>query len=156
MHVQGPQPIRLLAVWAQNASAGLWRKDEPGPLGRGLGIYSAFLTEGPAIVAGDFNNNTIWDRPGWPISHGVHLQQLRALGLISAYHAMTGEAPGEETRPTLYWRDRKEDGPVYHIDYVFLPEAWVPRIGEMRVGAFADWCGKGLSDHAPVWIDLAV
>ena len=47
------------------------------------------------------------------------------LGLVSAYHAIRGEAHGPETVPTLYWRDRTKDGPTYHIDYVFLPVAWI-------------------------------
>jgi exodeoxyribonuclease-3 len=75
---------------------------------------------------------------------------------LCAYHHARGEAQGAETEPTLYWRDRLKDGPTYHIDYIFLPRAWVADIREMRVGGFEEWCGAGLSDHVPVVVDVDV
>jgi exodeoxyribonuclease-3 len=75
---------------------------------------------------------------------------------VSAYHLAHGEEQGSETIPTLYWRDRRKDGPTYHIDYVFVPAAWMPRMREVRVGTFDDWCGVGLSDHAPIVVDIDV
>ncbi|NNF80092.1 MAG: hypothetical protein HKN05_18885 [Rhizobiales bacterium] len=79
---------------------------------------------------------------------------LEKLGLVSAYHAYTGETNGEETLPTHYWRDRKKDGPTYHIDYIFMPENWLSSIKEFQVGAFEDWCGARLSDHVPLVLDV--
>ena len=67
-----------------------------------------------------------------------------------------GEAQGGETAPTIYWRDRKRDGPTYHLDYIFLPASWVEGVREMTVGSFDDWCGSGLSDHVPVVVEVAV
>ncbi len=152
--VSGPLSFTLLAVWAQNASAGITRKHQLGPLRRALSKYRDLLSAGPAVVAGDFNNNVFWDRPGWRINHKALVEKLEALGLVSAYHAIEGEAQGRESRPTIYWRDRKRDGPTYHIDYIFLPEAWIDRVRAFSVGRFEDWVGNGLSDHVPLTVEV--
>ena len=156
VHVTGPSEFNLLAVWAQNISGGNVRKRQAGPLRRGLAKYRAFLTGAPAIVAGDLNNNVIWHKPGYWINHGISVAILESYGLVSAYHARTGEEQGRETVPTLYWRDRRKDGPTYHIDYVFLPRTWLDGIREFRVGTFEDWCGARLSDHVPVIVEVEV
>ena len=145
----------MLAVWAQNASAGITRKHQLGPLRRALTKYQSFLTEQACVVAGDFNNNVIWDRPGWRINHLRAVTTLQRYGLVSAYHEMYNEAQGSESIPTLYWRDRKKDGPTYHLDYIFLPQEWTEDIREFMVGSFEDWCGSGLSDHVPIVVDIA-
>jgi exodeoxyribonuclease-3 len=155
VHVTGPATCNLLAVWAQNLSGGNVRKRQAGPLRRGLAKYKSFLSERPAIVAGDLNNNVIWHKPGYRINHGISVEILESYGLVSAYHERMGEKQGEESIPTLYWRDRKKDGPTYHIDYVFLPRMWLDRIRGFSVGTFEEWCGSGLSDHVPVVVDLA-
>jgi len=157
VHVDGPTQCNLLAVWAQNASAGGIRKHQLGPLRRGLARYKSFLGERPAVIAGDLNSNTIWDKPGWRINHSTKVRILEeSFGLVSAYHAIRGEAHGQESEPTLYWRDRTKNGPTYHIDYVFLPSAWIGKVSHLSVGAFETWCGAGLSDHVPVVVDVDV
>ena len=157
VHVEGPARCNLLAVWAQNASAGSIRKHQLGPLRRALSRYRAFLGESPAIVAGDLNSNTIWDKPGWRINHSTKVRILeQSFGLVSAYHSIRGEPHGQESEPTLYWRDRTKDGPTYHIDYVFVPSIWIEKVRELTIGTFETWCGPGLSDHVPVVVDVDV
>jgi exodeoxyribonuclease-3 len=157
VHVDGRSECNLLAVWAQNASAGINRKHQLGPLRRGLSRYKAFLGERPALIAGDLNSNTIWDKPGWRINHSTKVRILEeSFGLVSAYHTIRGEAHGAESEPTLYWRDRTKDGPTYHIDYVFLPAAWIGKVSHLSIGTFETWCGAGLSDHVPVVVDVDV
>jgi len=157
VHIDGPTRCNLLAVWAQNASAGGIRKHQLGPLRRALSRYRDFLKERPAVIAGDLNSNTIWDKPGWRINHSTKVRILEEeFGLVSAYHAMRGEAHGAESEPTLYWRDRTKHGPTYHIDYVFLPGEWIGKVRQLSIGSFERWCGPGLSDHAPVIVDVVV
>jgi exodeoxyribonuclease III len=156
VHISGPIDCNLLAVWAQNASGGVSRKHQLGPLRRALSKYARFLTERPSIVAGDFNNNVLWQRPGWRINHSSAVAGLAKLGLTSAYHGLRGESQGSESLPTLYWRDRKKDGPTYHIDYVFLPAQWLASVTELTVGTYEDWCGSGLSDHVPILVDVGL
>ena len=64
VHIEGPVAFNLLAAWAQNASAGVNRKHQSGPLRRALTKYREFLSQTNALVAGDLNSNTIWDKPG--------------------------------------------------------------------------------------------
>ena len=154
VHVEGPQSFNLLAVWAQNLSGGVSRKKQSGPFRRALSRYRDLLSDGPAFVAGDLNNNVIWDRPGWRINHAVAVDKLAALGLVSAYHERNGEPQGGETMPTIYWRDRTKDGPTYHLDYIFMPRDRLDRVREFHVGSFEDWCGNRLSDHVPVVLDI--
>jgi len=154
IRVSGPVEFNLLAVWAQNGSGGVTRKHQLGPLRRALTKYRSFLAERPSIVAGDFNNSVYWHRPGWRINHANAVATLKELGLASAYHALRGEAQGQESVPTIYWRDRKKAGCTYHIDYVFLPAPWLVHVRELSVGTFEDWCGAGLSDHVPIVVDI--
>lgn len=157
VRIEGPAAFNLLAVWAQNFSDGIRRKRQPGPLRLSLTRHHReFLCDGPAVVAGDFNNNIYWDRPGYLINHEHTVALLARYGLASAYHHARGESQGAETEPTHYWRDRKKDGPTYHIDYVFMPRGWVGRLREMSVGRFEDWCGNGLSDHVPLVVDVVL
>jgi endonuclease/exonuclease/phosphatase family metal-dependent hydrolase len=156
VRVAGPVDCNVLAVWAQDASGGVIRKDQAGRLHSALIRYMRFLAERPAIVAGDLNSNAIWDNPGWRINHMAKVEALEALGLVSVYHAVRGEPHGRETSPTLYWRDRAKNGPTYHIDYVFLPNRWIGKVRGVDLGTFEEWCGSGLSDHVPIVVDIDV
>lgn len=156
LHIGGPASCNLLAVWAQNASAGLTRKHQAGPLRRALTKYKGLLSNQTAFVAGDLNNNAIWDRPGWRSNHMTTVSILERYGLVSAYHLLRDEAQGAESVPTIYWRDRTEDGPTYHLDYIFVPRAKLPQIKAFTVGSYKTWCGSGLSDHVPVVVDIAL
>ena len=156
VHISGPVDVNLLAIWAQNASGGVMRKHQLGPLRRSLSRYHQFLDEGPVVLAGDFNNNAIWDKPGWRINHMTMVEILRKRGLVSVYHELRCEAHGQETEPTIYWRDRTRDGPTYHIDYMFLPSTWLSAIDAFEIGSFDDWCGNGLSDHVPLTVEVSL
>lgn len=154
VRITGPNSFNLLAVWAQNASAGVTRKHQPGPLRLALTRYRDFLTADDAVVAGDWNSSAIWDKPGWRINHMTKVRVLDGLNLVSAYHETMSEPQGKETIPTHYWRDRREDGPTYHIDFAFVPRHWTNRISHFEIGSFADWCGNKLSDHVPIIFDV--
>jgi exodeoxyribonuclease-3 len=153
VRVSGPVAFNLLGLWAHHPN-GPPRVAEPGPTLTALRRYGDFLRERPAIVAGDFNNHPRWDRPGKSSNHANAVAALAALGLISAYHAFCGLAPGAERHPTLYWRDRTRKGPSYHIDYVFMPEPALPALRRIRVGRHHEWVASGLSDHVPLILDL--
>ena len=153
VRVAGPARFNLLAVWVQLDGH---RKAEPGPMLRALDAYGRFCGAAPTVAAGDLNNHVLWDKPGHAANHANAVARLDELGMVSAYHADRGVAHGDEPEPTHYWRDRRKDGPRYHIDYVFLPRPWAGRLREMSVGGFEDWCGNGLSDHVPLVVDVDI
>jgi exodeoxyribonuclease-3 len=151
--VEGPCTFNLLGLWSHHHKAPLSVRD-PGPTLLALAAYRRFLRRRPAIVAGDLNNHVRWDRPRKASNHANAMAALGKLGMVSAYHQFFGVAQGGERHPTLYWRDRSESGPTYHIDYLFLPRAASAHIRAFSLGSFADWTATGLSDHVPLVIDL--
>ena len=136
--------LRLLAAWAFNH-----RAERFNPLRTGMALEAVeqlkdWLMNTRSAVVGDFNNNVSWDKPRKPNNFRDISDRLAVLGLKSAYHVSTGEAFGEESEMTHYWR--KSDKTRFHIDYCFLHES----LGSVsvQVPAFESW--RPFSDHVPV------
>ena len=143
--ISGPVSFRLLAVWTL-AEHGYVRS-----LAADLDTLKASRSRRPVVLAGDFNSNSIWDRPRRRFDHGRLVRRLHdELGLVSAYHAWHGVAHGAEPDATHFFL-RKPDRP-YHLDYCFVPERW--GIRGVAIGGDDEW-GK-VSDHRPVAVDLDV
>ena len=153
IQVSGPADFHLLAIWAHYGFAPL-RITTRGPTLRALATYRQFLRNTPSIVAGDLNNHVRWDKPRKAWSHARAVDAFARLGMVSAYHAFEGVDQGFELHPTFYWRTRSEDGPTYHIDYVFLSRSSLGGMQRVRVGTRAEWIASGLSDHAPLIVDV--
>lgn len=153
--VQGPVNFTLLAVWAMNhrASSRANGPNRERQITGALESYGHFLDDGPVVVAGDLNDSALWDKPNGSRPFAEKVEILRQRGLVSAYHEAKGLKFGEESDPTIYWRDRKADGPQYHIDYCFLPKSWIPHTSVM-VGNFDDWVAPKYSDHVPLIVDV--
>lgn len=149
----GPAVFSLVGVWSTWRAADRLRAS-PGPLNNAMNQLEPLAAAGDLIVAGDFNHNVRWDKPGWAWNHRGSVERLERLGLRSAYHAERGVDQGAEAEPTIYWRNRTADGPAYHIDYAFVP-AGLPKGGwRVTIGIHADWVATGLSDHVPVVVDI--
>ena len=143
--IQSSISPRRCRIWDHNdRKEGLNRK--PGPLLRALDDSSAFCQH--EVVAGDFNNNPLWDKPNGPNNMARISQELLERGLVSLYHHGTGLPFGGEAQGT-YWQYRDQMKP-YHIDYIFVPTAWLKNMVSFDIGSFDDWCAPGLSDHAPL------
>jgi endonuclease/exonuclease/phosphatase family metal-dependent hydrolase len=145
--------FHLVAIWAHHGLAGRTMA-KLGPTLQALATYEQLLCARPSIVAGDFNNHVRWDRTGKAWNHANAVATFDRLGFVSAYHVSQGLAHGAERHPTFYWRSRSIDGPTYHIDYVFLPRTSVPYLQSIEIGTRAEWIATGLSDHAPLIVDL--
>jgi hypothetical protein len=140
---------------------GIWTCPRSGPYGPQAGAsidaYRDFLIEQPCIVAGDFNvspNGTEDSRTG--VLTGI-FDKLADIGYHSAYHEFTGSAYGEEADPTYFHRYRRDE--PFHIDFVFMHEALLAGVTEVRVGSFDDWVAgtagvTGHSDHVPLIVDF--
>ncbi len=152
--VHGPVTFNLLAVWSNTDRDLPVRLRNVGPVLRSLESYAEFCKQSPLVIAGDFNHNVRWDKKGRADNHAEMVKKFESIGLVSAYHVDRSVEQGCEPEATIYWRNRTIDGPKYHIDYVFIPKEWVPRLVSVTLGSFDDWIGTGLSDHIPVIVDL--
>ena len=141
VRVRGPLAFNLLAVWAQDAG-GVMRYVRNAM--DALDDHQALLGSQPAIVAGDFNSNSVWDLKT-KMGHSLLVERLRGLGLESAYHAHFNEQQGGESRPTFF-QNRNMERP-FHLDYVFLPRDWTA-LYHVEVGKPESWLKH--SDHMPV------
>jgi exodeoxyribonuclease-3 len=142
---EGAVTLQLLVVWAQRADGYI------AGLNRALDVYSDFLRNAPTVILGDFNANAIWDSPRRPTDFSRTAGRMRdEFGLTSAYHAYFGEAFGAETRATYYFWWKKER--PFHIDYCFVPSAWVSQIARVDVVDTEPW--SKLSDHRPLVVDM--
>ena len=138
--VHAPQPFVFVGVWTHpDYNKVAWEA-----MSAGFAAADGL----PVVAAGDFNSS-----PGVIGQECKSLRFLKRmqeeLQLVSAYHHLSGEDPGEETRATHFFR-RKESAP-FHIDYCFVPESWLGRLAEVEVGTFADW---PQSDHRPLTVDI--
>jgi exonuclease III len=148
--VAGPKKFTLIAVWACQV-AGKSRASYVGQIHRSLQEHPEWYAAGPVVMAGDFNSNAIWDKKRRPENHSAMVAVLETHGLVSAYHAIHGEAHGDESSPTFYLYSHADK--PYHMDYIFIPIRWQKRMS-VRVGRHCDW--KTLSDHCPVTIEVSV
>ena len=144
--VSGPIGLHLLMVWTRK------EHEYDQGLDAALTTYASFLKAAPTVVIGDFNSNAIWDAPRRKTDFSRVAKRLAdEFGLVSAYHAHSGETYGSESQATLYFM-RKRARP-YHIDYCFVPARWMENIRSVSVLDNPPW--DALSDHRPLVVDLA-
>lgn len=143
--VDGPEPMTLLAVWAQRDRAGKYTDH----IMAALQQYEHLLSEN-ALIVGDFNSNAIWDGElGRSATHSNIVGWLAARGFVSAYHHVTGESQGRETVPT--YAQHKYHDRLYHIDHCFMPESMANQGLSVVIPPVDSWIG--ISDHAPFVVD---
>jgi endonuclease/exonuclease/phosphatase family metal-dependent hydrolase len=144
--------MNLVAVWSQNNKEDL-RRRYIGEVWQSLNYYKDLL-KSPAIVAGDFNWNVIWDEENlrYPL-HGTLndvINLLKQFEIFSMYHTFTNSKFGSEREPTLYFRKNRKT--PYHIDYVFAPADTISNAKSFSIGKYEDWIS--LSDHMPLITEL--
>lgn len=138
--VQAPQPFVFVGVWTHPPYNEVAWDAMTACVDAADGL--------PVVAAGDFNSSP--GVQGQERASVEFLQHMRdELGLVSAYHHLTGEAYGEETRATYYhqWNESRP----FHIDYCFLPETSASRLTEVSVGSYVDW---PRSDHRPLTVEF--
>jgi len=148
IEVTGPESFILFAVWSKTNQKYRYVT----AVIKAVQMYRTLFAESPAVLIGDLNTNIIWDshHPEGQ-NHSALIRLLSGLGLVSSYHEFFAEEHGRETRPTYYflWN---EDRP-YHIDFCFVPSAWLPRIRRIEIGAYSEW--KRHSDHRPLLVEVS-
>jgi exonuclease III len=148
VEVDAPTPFTLLAVWACRSDTHADRYIRQVYLA--LMSHPEWFNGTPVVLAGDFNSNKIWDGKRRVGNHSDVVKILAERGLVSGYHEFLAEAQGAESRPTFYM-NRYAHRP-YHIDYIFIPREWAPRLKTVDVGEYERW--SKLSDHCPVVVDI--
>jgi|ERR1051326_2128660 hypothetical protein len=147
--VTGPVRFNLLAVWSFYYNTGKGKGESTRATLRALEYYSTFIQKGPCIVAGDFNDNVLWDKQRCGGRFQESLDALARYGFASLYHETFHEGFGAETQPTLLWRRNRST--TYHVDYCFAsPSTWVRGASmELRQSELSDHCllVVELSDH---------
>jgi endonuclease/exonuclease/phosphatase family metal-dependent hydrolase len=145
--VTGPRSFSMLAVWSKARQ----KHNYVEAVVKAVRIYRELLAAGPAVVLGDFNSNTIWDKSHLADrNHSALVKMLGSMNLVSAYHAHFNEAHGAETRPTYYfqWKERQP----FHLDYCFVPAGWIRPGTRVQVARYEEW--KQHSDHRPLIVEL--
>ncbi|MEP6466762.1 MAG: endonuclease/exonuclease/phosphatase family protein [Parafilimonas sp.] len=134
----------LFAVWANNP------KDIDGhyitQVWKALHYYDAIITGNKTILIGDFNSNTIWDKPRRAGNHSTVVKKLEEKKIYSVYHKHFNQIQGKEKHPTLYMY-RHKDKP-YHIDYCFASSDMLQYLKLVEVGKHRSW--RNYSDHVPL------
>ena len=118
---------------------------------RTLDAHSARFREGRAIVMGDFNSGIkLRGRRTLSTGHRKIVKTCSDLGLVSAYHAFIKVEHARERHAT-YYHQFKTTQP-WHIDYCFVPTAWVNGLTNVQVLNGKIWAHH--SDHRPLMVDL--
>ena len=138
----------LFAVWANNP------EDKDGAyitqVWKAINYYEDLLSESKTILIGDFNSNTIWDKPRRVGNHSALVAKLEEKKIFSTYHNFFNQVQGKVEHPTLYMY-RHEDKP-YHIDYCFASIDFIKRLKSVEVGKYENWTMH--SDHKPLIIEF--
>jgi exodeoxyribonuclease III len=140
----------LFAVWANNPD------DKDGQyvtqVWKAIHYYDKLLSGTEIILAGDFNSNTIWDRPKREGNHSALVKKLEEKQIFSTYHEYYKLEQGKEKHPTLFMY-RHQDKP-YHLDYCFASDYFMQKLEKVQVGTYRKW--TALSDHKPLIVTFNI
>ena len=143
--VCGRSTFGLLAIWpAPEKNSGATYHEI---LMAALEHYSRLLTSGRAVMAGDFNSNTRVSSQRY--THPRFVAAAESRGLVSVYHARSGEQHGNESLAT--YRHQYSPAHTFHIDYCFasLP---IANSANLRIANDDKWASR--SDHYPLILDV--
>jgi len=144
----GSFDFTLFAIWANNP------EDPDGQyitqVWKAINHYEKLITNRRTILIGDFNSNTIWDKPRREGNHSTLVKRLEAKDIYSVYHKHFNQTQGSEEHPTLYMYRRKDK--PYHIDYCFASKDIAQHLTSVEVGEHEFWCKY--SDHVPIIVSF--
>ena len=145
----GETDFILFAIWANNP------EDKDGPyvtqIWKALKHYDHLLSDTKTILIGDFNSNTIWDKPRREGNHSDLVAKLATNDIHSTYHTYYNQTQGQEAHPNFYLY-RHQDKP-YHLDYCFASQDFIKTLKEVTVGTYEDW--TRYSDHKPLMVEFS-
>ena len=148
--VHGRLPFTVLAVCARPTDSGPRYRRYAAALLAGIERHVEHL-RGPVVVAGDFNTAAALDRARGMRAHLDVVDALGELGLISAWHHLSGCEHGAESRGTFHMYRHATSTPL-HLDYCFVPTEWLPQLRMVWIGPPDPWLSR--SDHLPLVVDV--
>lgn len=137
----------VLAVWTQKPItndfyvAQIWNA---------VNFYQEHFDQDNIVIAGDFNSNSIWDKPRKEATHSNTANLLLNKKIKSAYHHFHGIDQGKELHMTHHLQRKIEKG--FHIDYCFVSNNLIKRLKDVQVGEYETW--KTHSDHNPLIVEI--
>lgn len=138
----------LFAIWANNPTDPKYQYI--GQVWKAILEYSGLMTGKSVLLMGDFNSNTIWDKPRRLYNHSHVVGMLGEMNITSTYHSYYKREQGKEKHPTLYLYRHEEK--TYHLDYCFASADFAKRLKKVSVGSFKKW--SALSDHSPLIVEF--
>ena len=146
--VSGRTSFNLLACWSHPVTG---KDDYRKCWIDGIATYGPHLKSQAVVIAGDLNDNAIWDRdyPA-PKFEQIFDGFRERHDVVSVYHQFHAEKYGQESRHSLFLLKNKAKR--YHIDYILIPQAWMSRVTAVSLGDHRDWLR--LSDHMPLLAEL--
>jgi len=144
----GKADFTLFAIWANNPRDKGY--EYIGQVWKALNFYTDLLQGEKTILAGDFNSNTIWDKPRRAGNHSTVVAFLESKKIYSAYHQFYNQQQGQEKHKTLFMYRHPDK--AYHIDYCFASIDFIKKITDLKVGTHKKWAK--LSDHTPLTVSF--
>jgi exodeoxyribonuclease III len=142
----GEADFTLFAIWANH------RDDPDGQyveqVWKAVHHYDQLLSTSHCILTGDFNSNTIWDRPRRLGNHSAVVDKLAKNNIHSLYHTQQNQVQGKEEQATFFLYRNKQK--PYHLDYCFASAELCQKVLEFEIGTFEQWIDQ--SDHVPLMI----
>ena len=138
----------LYAIWANNPG------DREGQyitqVWKAINYYGRSLRGKNTLLVGDFNSNTIWDKPRREGNHSTVVDHLRKKKIHSVYHHHFSQEQGKEVHQTFYLYRQKARS--YHLDYCFASQDILNKLSSVEIGDYETW--SPYSDHVPVIVDF--
>lgn len=146
----GETDFTLFAIWANNPLDKGFQY--VGQIWKALNYYEELLNHPPTILAGDFNSNTIWDKPRREGNHSTVVSLLEKRNIHSSYHHFFKQQQGKEKKNTLFMYRHPDKS--YHIDYCFVSASLLEKMVDVKIGTHKKW--SHLSDHTPLIVTFDI
>ena len=142
--------FNLFAVWANNPDDRGFQY--VGQVWKAINFYSDLLNDERTILVGDFNSNTIWDKPSRKGNHTDVVELLKSKNIFSVYHQFHKQVQGKEKHPTWFMYRHRDKS--YHLDYCFASTDLIEKLQNVQVGTYRDW--TRYSDHKPLSVTFNI
>jgi len=145
--IEGPVRFRLIAAWNCPPEGSSYNSNLHSFLDEHLDWFDA----APILFAGDLNSQNGASFDTGKRKHCEFEERMREKHLVDAYAAVRG--PLDSTLREATHRHQWNVAKPFHLDYVYVPELWLPRISGLTVGAPIFW--SRFSDHSPVMLSVS-